>query len=119
MACGFPQGEIRVASDAREAKIWYNTIERSGCHATNSRGGKMTSSDLFFAKELVGMRYRDALRAAERERLLRAAGIHRPGWLAQGRCRLMFRLGRWLVVLGQKLQRRYGVPTLALEEQVT
>ncbi len=77
----------------------------------------MTGLDFFFAKQLAEMRYEEALRTAEKERWLRAAGVRRCGWLAQRHCRLMYRLGRWLVARGKKLQRRYGVPALALEER--
>lgn len=79
----------------------------------------MTGLDLFFAKRLAEMRYEEALRTAEKERWLRAAGVRRCGWLAQRHCRLMVRLGRWLVARGQKLLRRYHAPGLALEEQAT
>ena len=79
----------------------------------------MTGLDLFFAKRLMEMRYEEALRTAEKERWLRTAGVRRCGWLAQRHCRLMVRLGRWLVVRGQKLQRRYRLPAFALEEQAT
>lgn len=73
----------------------------------------------FFAQRLIELRVEEALRAAERNRLLREAGIQRQGWLSRQGCWLLCQLGRLLVALGQLLQKRFQVPSLSLKEQVT
>jgi len=73
----------------------------------------------FFAQRLMEMRVEEALRAAELHRLLREAGIQRQGWLSRPGCWLLYQLGRLLVALGQRLQKRFQVPPLSLREQVT
>lgn len=73
----------------------------------------------FFAQRLIELRVEEALRAAERNRLLREAGIQRQGWLSRQGCWLLCQLGRLLVALGQRLQKRFQVPPLSLKEQAT
>jgi hypothetical protein len=72
---------------------------------------------MFCAKRLVDLRVEEALREAENRRALREAGIERQSWLSHQSCRLLYRIGKLLVGLGQRLQRldarrtfRYGHP---------
>jgi hypothetical protein len=75
----------------------------------------MSSPEWFFVRQLMEMRVNEALREAERERWLREARVHRPGWLLQRHYWLLCQLGRLLVSLGKNLQRRCRVPTPNLE----
>jgi hypothetical protein len=62
------------------------------------------------AKRVAEEQRQDLLREAETYRLLRQAGIGRPGWSSRQVCWLLSRLGRVLVVLGRRLERYEGSP---------
>jgi hypothetical protein len=62
------------------------------------------------AKRVAEEQRQDLLREAETYRLLRQAGIHRPGWLSRQICWLLYRLGHVLVILGRRLERYEGSP---------
>ena len=49
--------------------------------------------------------YDNAYREAEKLRMLRRAGLLKPGWLQQWTCRGMACLGRGLVAIGLRLER--------------
>ena len=59
----------------------------------------------YFDEKVAAERMRERQREADRAQVL---GLHRgeeaPGWL-----RLQVRLGRWLIALGQHLQRGEGI----------
>jgi len=61
-------------------------------------------------RRLAEERVRNCLREAERHRLLHEAGVDERGWLSSRFCRLLSRLGRLLVALGQWLE-HYEVPS--------
>lgn len=60
-------------------------------------------NDAFYAQE----RRKDMHRAVEQARLIRLARLSRPQRARLHR-QALSRLGRWLVVWGSRLQRRYG-----------
>jgi hypothetical protein len=62
------------------------------------------------AKQVAEEQRRDLLREAETYRLLRQAGLFRPGWLSREVCWLLSRLGHVLVILGRRLERYEASP---------
>ena len=76
-------------------------------------------SDGYLTERLVKEHVEEALRTAERNRWLREAGSRRQRWLSRTSCWLLCQLGRVLEAWGQRLQERYQLPPLALEEPVT
>ena len=79
----------------------------------------MSYPDPFIAQMLMEMRVEERLRRAEIRRQLREAGVRRQRWLSRQACWLLCQVGRLLVVVGARLQRRYQVPSLSLKEQAT
>jgi hypothetical protein len=75
-------------------------------------------SHFFLTEQETEMKVQEALREAGRRRLLREARIDQRGWLPRQGCRLLCRMGRLLVTLGQQLQRLGPPQTLLLEGQI-
>lgn len=67
------------------------------------------------AKRVAEEQRQDLLREAETYRLLRQAGIGRPGWPSRQVRWLLFRLGHVLVILGRRLERYEGSPAASSE----
>jgi hypothetical protein len=59
----------------------------------------------YVAQRLTEQRLRDCLRLAEKRQLLRIAGLDQQGRPTLWICKLLSRLGRLLVLLGQRLER--------------
>jgi hypothetical protein len=74
-------------------------------------------SDEYLTEQLVQRRVDDALHRAEINRWLREAGPQRQGWLSSTGRRFLYPLGRLLEAWGQRLQERYRLQPLSLEEQ--
>jgi hypothetical protein len=62
------------------------------------------------ATQVAEEQRRDLLREAETYRLLRQAGIGRPGWSSRQVRWLLSSLGHVLVILGRRLERYEGSP---------
>jgi hypothetical protein len=62
------------------------------------------------AKQVAEEQRQDLLREAETYRLLRQAGIGRPGWSSRQVRWLLSSLGHVLVTLGRRLERYEGSP---------
>jgi hypothetical protein len=74
-------------------------------------------SDQYLTERLMRECVEEALQTAEMNRWVREAGLQRQGWLSRTGCWLLCRLGRLLEAWGQRLQERYQLPPLSLEEQ--
>ena len=76
-------------------------------------------SDGYLTELLVKEHVEEVLRTAETNRWVREAGLRRQGWLSRTTSWLLCQLGRLLEAWGRRLQERYQLPPLSLEEQVT
>jgi len=65
----------------------------------------MQVPNYYLAQRLSEQRLQDCLRKAEKQRMLRSAGIDQRGWFALQGCRLLSGLGCLLVALGRRLER--------------
>lgn len=74
-------------------------------------------SDQYLTERLVNERVEATLHTAEMDRWVQEAGLQRQGGLSRAGCWLLCRLGRLLEAWGQRLQERYQLPPLSLEEQ--
>ena len=79
----------------------------------------MSYQQIVYGEWLMKARHEERLRRAEIRRQVREAGVRRRGWLSRQGCWLLCQVGRLLMVVGARLQRRYQVPSLSLKEQTT
>ena len=70
----------------------------------------MLSSDLRAAKAVMYVRTEKVQQQAESASLLLEAGLEHRGWLSEQSCWLLCRLGRKLVELDKRLEKRYSLP---------
>ena len=75
----------------------------------------MVHGDPYLFKALMDMKVEETLREAETRRMLRQASIDRRGWLLRQGCGLLCRVGRLLVILGQRLQEYDASQSVSLE----
>jgi NADH:ubiquinone oxidoreductase subunit D len=69
-----------------------------------------------FSVQMMEVHVQELLHSAAAERLARAGSVPSRGWLYRRRFRWLCRLGQFLVVMGQRLQ-RVGLPRAAAREE--
>ena len=75
----------------------------------------MVQGNDYAVKSLMDTMVEERLREAEARRLLRLAGLGRRGWLLRQGRRLLYQVGRVLVILGQRLQQWDASRSASLE----
>jgi hypothetical protein len=64
----------------------------------------MCYRDVYIAERTMVLQASEAPRLAARQRLLREAGLVRPGWFLRQSCWLLCQLGHLMVAAGRRLE---------------
>jgi hypothetical protein len=72
-------------------------------------GGNMFAEDLYVAESIMFQRVEERLQEAKSRALVHQVRSRQRGVLSRSGCQLMCQLGRFLVALGQRMERRYAL----------